>query len=102
MDESDLPVVVKVGGSLYDLPRLGVHLRAWLDQLETRRVLLVPGGGATVEAIRSLDRLHSLGQKCAHGLALQAMGLNAHVLMHLVPNTNFTHDREGLEYCWQV
>ena len=33
--------IVKVGGSLYDLPDLGRRLRAWLARLEAARILLV-------------------------------------------------------------
>lgn len=51
-------VVVKVGGSLFDLPDLGPRLRAWLKTLRTADVLLVPGGGPTADVVRSLDRAH--------------------------------------------
>jgi aspartokinase-like uncharacterized kinase len=81
------PVVVKVGGSLFDLPGLGARLRCWLDALGTAHVLLVPGGGPTADVIRALDRRHGLGQEHAHWLALQALSLNAAILQRLVPGT---------------
>jgi aspartokinase-like uncharacterized kinase len=78
--------VVKVGGSLYDLPHLGVRLRAWLrDHLPDTGVLLIPGGGPTVDALRRLDPLHALGEETSHWLALRALTLNAHFLSALLP-----------------
>ncbi len=77
-------VVVKVGGSLYDLPDLGPRLRRWLAALPTRQVLIVPGGGPTTDVIRVFDRIHALGEERSHDLALQALTLNAHLLALLL------------------
>ena len=71
-------VVVKVGGSLYDLPDLGSRLRAWLtEQCAGDDVVLVPGGGGTADVIRHFDRVHGLGEETSHWLALRALTLNA-------------------------
>jgi aspartokinase-like uncharacterized kinase len=78
------PIVVKVGGSLYDLPDLGPRLRRWMDSLETRAILLVPGGGALTEAVRGLDEVHGLGEEAAHWLALRALSVNAQFLANLL------------------
>jgi aspartokinase-like uncharacterized kinase len=90
------PVVVKVGGSLYDLPELGRRLCLWLDRLPDRHVLLVPGGGPTTNVVRDLDRRHGLGEEAAHWLALRALGLNAHFLNQLVPKSEVV---EGVTAC---
>jgi len=74
--------IVKVGGSLHDLPDLGPRLRALLGRTRT---LLVPGGGPTADAIRTLDRVHALGEEAAHWLALRAVSVNAHFLALLLP-----------------
>lgn len=66
-------IVVKVGGSLFDHPRLGPGLRAYLDSLAPADVLLVPGGGDFADAVRKLDRTHGLGEEGSHWLALRAM-----------------------------
>jgi aspartokinase-like uncharacterized kinase len=79
------PVVVKVGGSLYDLPELGPRLCRWLDNLGAATVLLVPGGGAMADAVRDLDCRHRLGEERAHWLALRALSVNALLLEALVP-----------------
>jgi aspartokinase-like uncharacterized kinase len=75
--------VVKVGGSLYDLPDLGPRLQAWLGP---ERTLLLPGGGATADAIRAFDRTHRLGEEASHWLALHALSVNAHFLGRLLPS----------------
>jgi aspartokinase-like uncharacterized kinase len=82
MDER--PIVVKVGGSLFDLPDLGMRLQGLLDGIDSSRLLLVPGGGPTTDAVRQLDRLHNLGQETCHWLALYALTLNAHFLATLL------------------
>ena len=76
--------VVKVGGSLYDLPDLGARLRSWLKTLSSPRVLLVPGGGPAADVVRDLDRTHALGESVAHGLALRSLTLNAWFLSALL------------------
>jgi aspartokinase-like uncharacterized kinase len=79
-------VVVKVGGSLFDLPDLGLRLRRCLDELRTPEVLLIPGGGIMADAVRQLDRWQKLGEERSHWLALRAMSLNAGFLAALLPN----------------
>jgi aspartokinase-like uncharacterized kinase len=76
--------VVKVGGSLYDLPDLAPRLQSWLKQAPGSDVLLVPGGGPTADVIRAFDRTHQLGEERAHWLALDAMRLNAQMLSVLL------------------
>jgi 5-(aminomethyl)-3-furanmethanol phosphate kinase len=89
------PVIIKVGGSLLDLPDLGVRLRTWLDALDMPNVLLVPGGGQAAEVIRALDRRHRLGDEAAHWLALRALSLNAAVLQALVAGTQVLDDLDA-------
>lgn len=76
--------VIKVGGSLYDLPDLKPRLRAWLGAIDGPK-LLVPGGGVTADAIRQLDSVHRLGQEASHWLAIQALSVNARFLHTLLP-----------------
>jgi 5-(aminomethyl)-3-furanmethanol phosphate kinase len=78
--------VVKVGGSLYDLPDLQRRLRGWLMRRQGETVLLVPGGGATADVVRDLDERHGLGEEKAHWLALRALSLNAAFLASLLPD----------------
>jgi aspartokinase-like uncharacterized kinase len=82
--KSDGLTVVKVGGSLFDLPDLGPRLRGWLDCLSARPVLLVPGGGPTADVVRAWDRVHALGEETAHWLALSALTFNARFMAELL------------------
>ncbi len=77
------PIVVKVGGSLYDVADLVPRLNAFLVGLAAP-VFIVPGGGPTAEAIREFDRMHHLGDEAAHWLALRACSINGHVLSRLL------------------
>jgi aspartokinase-like uncharacterized kinase len=77
-------VVVKVGGSLFDHPRLGSGLRAYLEGLDAEYVLVVAGGGPFTDAIRELDRVHGLGEEIAHRYALRACELSQRFLGRLL------------------
>jgi aspartokinase-like uncharacterized kinase len=79
------PIVVKVGGSLFDLPDLGFRLRSLLERMPYRHVVLVPGGGATADVVREFDERHALGDDVAHELALRAMTFNGYFLEALLP-----------------
>ncbi len=91
-EQADELVVVKVGGSLFDLPDLGPRLRAWLGRLDAGRVLLVPGGGPTADVVRTFDRLHALGDETSHWLAIRALTVNAHFLQALLPGAIMVRD----------
>lgn len=94
--------VVKVGGSLYDLPDLGPRLGCWLaEQCAGARVVLVPGGGPLVDAIRHLDRRHGLGEETSHWLALRALSVNAHFLASLLPSASVCGDVAELGRAWK-
>jgi aspartokinase-like uncharacterized kinase len=78
-------IVAKVGGSLFDLPHLGPALTRWVAE-QPAPVLFVPGGGAFAEGVRQADRVHQLGEEASHWLAVRALTLSAHLLLHLLPD----------------
>lgn len=83
--EVDRPIVVlKVGGSLLDLPGLAIRLRQVLALRPQARPLLVAGGGATADVVRNWDRRHQLGDDLSHDLALLGMGLNEELFARLL------------------
>ena len=91
-------IVVKVGGSLFDLPDLRARLRDFLATLEDANVLLVPGGGAMADAVRAFDRVHRLGEEASHWLAIQAMSLNGWFLQSLLPESRMVDGIGSLAY----
>jgi aspartokinase-like uncharacterized kinase len=95
-------VVVKVGGSLHDLPQLGDCLRRWLEDLPTRRVLLIPGGGLAANWIRTVDRLDHLGEELSHWLALRALSLVAEVLAARLGSAKVIVNIEDRESAWHA
>jgi aspartokinase-like uncharacterized kinase len=76
-------IVAKVGGSLYDDPRLGPGLRKWLTE-QGEPVTLVPGGGAFADAVREVDRVHDLGEEASHWLAIRSLSVAAQFLETLI------------------
>jgi aspartokinase-like uncharacterized kinase len=93
-------IVVKVGGSLYDHPRLGPGLRAFLDALASP-VLLVPGGGPLADALRHLDRTHRLGEEAAHWLALRALAVTAGFLEAVALRSEDSASRLNVLDCYE-
>ncbi len=76
--------VVKLGGSLLDLPDLAQRL----DQLRPvwgLRPLVLVGGGAAADLVREWDQLHGLGEERSHWLALDSLALTARLLAALWP-----------------
>jgi aspartokinase-like uncharacterized kinase len=95
--------VVKVGGSLYDLPDLGSRLRRWLaEQCVDENVVLIPGGGPLADAIRHLDNCHGLGEETSHWLALRALTVNAHFLAALLPPSCVLGEVADLRCAWEM
>ena len=94
-------MVVKVGGSLNDVPELGRHLRRWLDAQLTTRVLIIPGGGAAVDLVRQIDGLDELGEESCHWLALRALQFTAHLLAARLPRGQVIEDLADRESAWQ-
>ncbi len=74
--------VVKLGGSLLDLPDLSQRL----DQLRPEwgpRPLMVVGGGGAADLVRQWDQQQQLGEERSHWLALDALDLTARLVESL-------------------
>ena len=74
-----MPIVVKVGGSLFDHPGLFPALRQWLGE-QPQRALLVPGGGPAADVVRQYHRTHHLKETDSHWLAIRMMDINGALL----------------------
>lgn len=78
-------IVVKVGGSLFDLPDLGERLERFVSSAGGRAVL-VPGGGGLAEELRRLDGIHRWPCTMTHRWAIETMSLSARLIAALRPN----------------
>jgi aspartokinase-like uncharacterized kinase len=94
------PVVVKVGGSLYDHPHLGPGLRLYLNSLPASKILVVAGGGNVVEAIRKLDQCQHCGEPVAHELALWGCQVTMQFISNLIGADTFTTALEWHTTSW--
>ena len=77
--------VVKLGGSLLDLPDLQPRLRQWLERQPRCATAIVPGGGRMADAVRDADRFHHLGETVSHWLCIRVMTIQAELLGALLP-----------------
>lgn len=91
--EQGKPVVVKVGGSLLAWSEFPDRMREFLDKLGNVHVILVVGGGATVDLVRDLDAAHRIGECRSHSLALRALDLTSHILAALIPGLEVVTNR---------
>lgn len=95
---NDWPIrVVKVGGSLFDLPDLGPRLSGWLEQQPPARNVLIAGGGVLADAIRVADVRFSLGQQTSHELCLDVLRVSARLLAAIVPGARLQTDWDELQ-----
>ena len=69
--------VVKLGGSLLDLPDLVERLPRWMAQQAPARHVVIVGGGPFADALRILQPRLGLDDVAAHWLAIRAMSLSA-------------------------
>ena len=81
--------VVKVGGSLFDSEGLPGELDRWLQRQTPPDAanVLVAGGGAMADVIRTADRLYRIGDEQAHWLCIRILGVSARLLATLLPDT---------------
>lgn len=95
--------VIKVGGSLLDLPDLPLRLNDWLtDQPLAHNVLMV-GGGPLVEQVRQWHCGQQSAEKekfdevTAHWICIDLMSVTARVLHAWLPDLKFTAEMRLLK-----
>lgn len=91
--------VVKLGGSLFDLPDLGRRLEVWLTQRTPQPTALIAGGGMFADAVRQFDAVHQLPSLFSHQLALQSMQQSARALSCLLPAQDYVEQADQLRFC---
>jgi len=71
--------VLKVGGSLFDLPDLSDRLQALISSIDAR-CWIVAGGGGFANEVRRLDTIHHWPPELSHRLGMAAMSLGAEMI----------------------
>ncbi len=74
--------VVKVGGSLFDMPDLGARIQAWIDSEPLAFNILIAGGGRLIDEIRIL----ATDERTAHWLCIERLNDTARLLGNLIPS----------------
>lgn len=75
--------LVKLGGSLLDLPDLPARLRELFRQLPGT-VAVLAGGGRAADSVREWSRTFQFDDSTAHGLALESLRLTAALVCSLL------------------
>lgn len=84
--------VVKVGGSLFDLPDLPRRLRAWLAAQPPAHNVLVGGGGPLVEQVRTWHAACGIDETAAHWMCVDLLTVTAHLLHAWLPEIPLVED----------
>ena len=88
--------VVKVGGSLLDLPDLPNRIRSWLAAQSAAHHVLIPGGGPFVEHLRKWHAVQPIHETAAHWMCIDLMSVAAHYLHQRLPEIPLVEDDRWL------
>ena len=103
MSKSPAIRVIKVGGSLLDMPDLAKQLRDWLANQSLAHNVLVVGGGSLVEQVRRWHRrqppaeTEMLDEVTAHWICIDLMSVTARLLHAWLPDLKFTAEMRLLK-----
>lgn len=92
--------IIKLGGSLLDLPDLAARLDAYRQTHMAKQAVLIIGGGPVADIVRQFDQHHRLGQERSHWLAIQAMRFNTHLIASILPRRRIVADAEACTGAW--
>ena len=92
--------VLKLGGSLLDLPDLVERFQFVREAIAPGPALLVVGGAESAELVRQFDQQFQLGEECGHWLAVRAMQFNAHVVSAVLPLSTIVCDVVEAQEAW--
>lgn len=98
----DVPIhVIKLGGSLLDLPDLPQRWSEFASSHLIGRPLLIVGGGRAADTVRDFDRRFDLDETAGHWLAVQAMAFNARLVASVLPQASLTSTQSQMRANWQ-
>lgn len=84
--------VVKVGGSLFDLPNLADRMRQWLLRQSPAHHVLLAGGGPLADQVRQWHTLRPLEEAAAHWMCVDLLTVSAHFLHARLPKIPLIED----------
>lgn len=77
--------VIKVGGSLFNLPGLGSRITKWIDHQPPTFNLLIAGGGKLVEDVRSKRDQNLFDESSVHWQCIDLMTATSKSLAEVLP-----------------
>lgn len=83
--------VIKVGGSLFDLPDFGSHIERELNNLPPATNVLIAGGGKIAGAVGDMQPRFDLTEEETHWLCIRALGITSELLNKLLSNAQLTN-----------
>ncbi len=92
--------IIKLGGSLFDLPDLGTRLEDFLEHHHFPNPIFIPGGGPFADAVRELDHLHHLGDAASHEIGTHTLSLSSRFVASLSVRFVLTALPEEFDRCW--
>ncbi|MEZ6066897.1 MAG: hypothetical protein R3B90_14605 [Planctomycetaceae bacterium] len=92
--------VIKVGGSLLELPDLTARLTEVAQLRASRRLLWLAGGGRLADVVRDWHRLRPLSEADAHDIAMETLEATAVLLCRLLPGGRLCRTSNDLEAAW--
>ncbi len=84
--------VVKVGGSLFDLPDLADRVRQWLARQSPAHHVFMAGGGALADQVRQWHAMRPLQDEAAHWMCVDLLTVTAHLLHARLPEIPLVED----------
>lgn len=84
--------IVKVGGSLFNLPNLSQRLQTWLATQPAGMTVLLAGCGEFGNVVRKFDTRFHLGEERCHFMCIDLLGVTSQLLAGLLPTAIVTED----------
>lgn len=94
--------IIKLGGSLFDMPDLKSRLLRFLGEQAFARPVIIPGGGRFANEVRRVDELLDLGDDLAHELGVQTLSLTARLVAGLSPRLQLATSPDQLSSIWEA
>jgi len=94
--------VIKLGGSLLDLPDVVTRFERFCATLTSERLVLIVGGGRAAETVRFFDQHVGFDETTGHWLAIRAMQLNAHLLAQALNAARLVESLDACEEAWKA